>query len=103
MSVRDIVIASRRVTVFFDHHTAPSTVADRRRIEQAIETMAALARHAVTDERQETLPWRHNPRGAFGWLGRYEASDAPDADRGRSRLPYADLRMAQPTGSHGDE
>jgi hypothetical protein len=99
MSVRDIVIASRRVTVFFDHRTAPSTVADQRRIEQAIETLMAPAPHAVTDEAQETLPWRHNPRGAWGWFGRYEASDAPDAVRGRSRLPYADLGMAQPTGS----
>ena len=56
MSVRDIVISSHRVTVFFDHHTASSTVTDQRRIERAVKTAMALAPHAVAEEVQETLP-----------------------------------------------
>jgi len=56
MSMIDITIAPRRVTVFFDHHKAPSTAGDQRRIAREIDNAMALAPYAFADEVQDAFP-----------------------------------------------
>jgi len=54
MSVMEIMIEPRRVTVFFDCRKAPPASADQWRIERAIEDAMALPEAA--GNAQETLP-----------------------------------------------
>jgi hypothetical protein len=56
MSMIDIAVAPRRVTVFFDHHKAASTAADQRRIAREIDNAMALAPCAFVDEVQDAFP-----------------------------------------------
>jgi hypothetical protein len=56
MSVMHLTVAPRRVTVFFDHHKAPSTAADQRRIAREIDNAMALAPCAFADEVQDAHP-----------------------------------------------
>ena len=56
MSMIDITVAPRRVTVFFDHHKAASTAADQRRIAREIDNAMALAPCDSADQVQDGIP-----------------------------------------------
>jgi len=55
MSVMDVMVERRRVTVFFDLR-GPSSFADQRRIEQAIDNSLALAPAEAAGSTPETHP-----------------------------------------------
>jgi hypothetical protein len=56
MSMIGITIAPRRVTVFFDHHKAPSTAADQQHIAREIDNAMALVPCDFVDEVQDAFP-----------------------------------------------
>jgi hypothetical protein len=56
MSVIDVIVERRRVTVFFDHR-GPSSFADQRRIERAIDNSRALAPAEAAGGTPETHPF----------------------------------------------
>ena len=56
MSMIDITVAPRRVTVFFDRHKAPSTAADQQRIAREIVNAMALAPCDFADEVRDAFP-----------------------------------------------
>ena len=60
MSMIDITVAPRRVTVFFDHHQAPSTAADQRRIAREIDNAMALAPFDLPMRLRTHFLWRRD-------------------------------------------